>query len=333
MSPRCTIESDLSYDLFKEELIANDTGDMSRFGDGSFDQSQGGYKAPLRTSTHNDILNQELIDSLRTPIFTQPPPPLQSSNLKRENILDGLHAVPAPSSPENSRHPGTHSDYELALKSFKDSLKIADPIKTPHKFAPQPLPILWNTPRIRSKALPTFNLSDYRTGSTIPSRLSTTVHSSPSHSQSTANSAHSSPPSSLSASPPTAISKMNLYEPKPPTTPTYHQFDKDIGAYQRKPSIGPSADIDILKPERVSTTLADLRAKRAAVTNLNSNAQILNEPSPTAQEPVTLVDSQTIRRSQYQQPLGSPNSGEEETSSSGHRPVVRKRLSLDQGTL
>ncbi|KAG0021821.1 hypothetical protein BGZ82_011196 [Podila clonocystis] len=318
-------ESDLSYDLFKEELIANDTGDISRFGDGSFDQGQGGYKAPLRISTHNDILNQELIDSLRTPIYTQPPPPLQSSNFKRENILDGLHAVPAPSLSENSCQPGSHSDYELALKGFKDSLKIADPIKTPHKFAPQPLPILWNTPRIRSKALPTFNLSDYRTGSTVPRRLSTSVYPSPSNSQSTANSAHSSPPSSLSASPPTAISKMNLYQPKSPTTPTYHQFDKDIGAYQRKPSIEPSSDLNIPKPERVSTTLADLRAKRAAVTNVKSN-----EPPPTFQEPITPDDAQTLRQSQFQQPIGSPNSEEEETSPSGHRPVVRKRRSLHQ---
>lgn len=284
---------------------------MSRFGD-SFDQ--GGYKAPL-ISTHNDILNQDLIDSLKTPIFTQPPPPLQSSNFKRENILDGLHAVPAPSSPENKLS-GTHSDYDKALKSFKDSLKIADPIKTPHKFAPQPLPILWNTPRIRSKALPTFNLSDYRTGSTLPSRLSTMVFSSPSHSQSTANSAHSSPPSSLSASPPATFPMMN--QPTP-TTPTYHRFDKDIGAYQRKPSIVPDTN-DIPKPERAMTTLADLRAKRA---NLNTS-----QMAPTTHDPITAVDDpQTIRQST--RPLG-PNSGEVETSP-GHR-VVRKRCSLHQGT-
>lgn len=288
---------------------------MSRFGD-SFDQ--GGYKPPL-ISTHNDILNQDLIDSLKTPIFTQPPPPQSSmSNFKRENILDGLHAVPAPSSPEHKLS-GTHSDYEKALKSFKDSLKIADPIKTPHKFAPQPLPILWNTPRIRSKALPTFNLSDYRTGSTLPSRLSTTVYSSPSHSQSTANSAHSSPPSSLSASPPTTFPKMN--QPTP-TTPTYHQSGKDIGAYQRKPSIGSSDINDIPKPERATTALADLRAKRA---NLNIQSQIA---SPITTGPITVDHPQTIPQSTY--PLGSPNSGEDETSP-GLR-MVRKRRSLHQGT-
>ncbi|CAO3565480.1 unnamed protein product [Mortierella alpina] len=129
---------------------------------------------------------------------------------------------------------GKNDVYQQALKSFFDSLKIADPIKTPHKFAPQPLPILWNEPKIRSKALPSFDLADYRALAqsttttpaaraianstlTTPSAHATplataklqdrlgSLSSSPTNTHSIHTSARSSPMSSLSTTPPTGI--------------------------------------------------------------------------------------------------------------------------------
>lgn len=185
----------------------------------------------------------------------------QSTIIRRNpnNILDGLHSIPAAeldhdesihlgqrkhgSRYDGSERSGTGETYQRALKSFFDSLKVADPIKTPHKFAPQPLPILWNEPKIRSKNLPSFNLADYKdlakatmppgtptslppfkptttangtngaafksAATGLPNRLNGNTNrdsfsSSPTNTHSIPNSAHSSPLSSISTSPPTA---------------------------------------------------------------------------------------------------------------------------------
>ncbi|KAF9582703.1 hypothetical protein BGW38_010870, partial [Lunasporangiospora selenospora] len=224
-------ESELSYDLFKEELDAEETRDRSRllgldpsdplllssspFPGMSQDNS------PLRVSTvpnmptafgppppgsqisqqqqpfRNEIFDKEFMASLRTPLVPQPPPPLESA-LKKQHFFDDLHKIPEPVyNYENTidivRHkshddgPAAHPSqllkdtetggsskteneaYKQALKSFFDSLKVADPIKTPHKFAPQPLPILWNEPKLRSKKLPNLDLDDYNKKSSTSS--------------------------------------------------------------------------------------------------------------------------------------------------------------------
>ncbi|KAF9573816.1 hypothetical protein EC968_007887 [Mortierella alpina] len=241
-------ESDLSCDLFKEEIDADETRDQSRL------QFEYGTSKPgprLNTGDGNAIFDQEFLASLRTPLFSQAPPPLESAT--KRSFFEGLHTISAPSteddtvdSPQkNNQHSraegstdrqGKNDAYQEALKSFFDSLKIADPVKTPHKFAPQPLPILWNEPKIRSKALPSFDLADYKalaqptataaaartisktavpnpsahatsaTAATVamPDKLGS-LSSSPTNTHSIHTSSRSSPMSSLSTTPPTGI--------------------------------------------------------------------------------------------------------------------------------
>ncbi|KAF9984050.1 hypothetical protein BGZ75_004383 [Mortierella antarctica] len=242
-------ESDLSCDLFKEEIDADETRDQSKL---QFEY--GSSKPGLRVNTGdgNAIFDQEFLASLRTPLFPQPPPPPLESATK-QSFFEGLHTISAQDTEDDnvdiphksSQHSraegsrecqGKNDAYQQALKSFFDSLKIADPIKTPHKFAPQPLPILWNEPKIRSKALPSFDLADYTTlaqsttttlaARTIPKSTSPnpsahatsatvaamtlqdklgSLSSSPTNTHSIHTSARSSPMSSLSTTPPTGI--------------------------------------------------------------------------------------------------------------------------------
>ncbi|KAF9970987.1 hypothetical protein BGZ73_006123 [Actinomortierella ambigua] len=232
-------ESDLSYDLFKEELDADETRDVSRF---IFDQSMmdptsgnvsslgptvrhglgGGVESlfdqqfpasvsgnhsltedhtPLSTSQYGvstpllstgadldyEEFDKDFLSMLRSKTTTQqstpiaalaPPPSLMVTSPSSEQ-LDGLSmpmlggATGLDSRPQlseaakrileekaNSR-PKTkvNEEYQAALKSFRDSLRIADPVRTPHKFGPQPLPILWNAPKLRSRVLPDLNLA------------------------------------------------------------------------------------------------------------------------------------------------------------------------------
>ncbi|KAF9135590.1 hypothetical protein BGW39_001916 [Mortierella sp. 14UC] len=256
--------SELSCDLFKEQLNIDETRDQSRLP----------FEHTLNPNLHynnaggqleNEIFDREFMASLKAPPTSLSP--MESSiinnnnNIQRNpnNILDGLHNIPAPvldhdesihvgqrkqgSRYDGSERGGTGETYQRALKSFFDSLKVADPIKTPHKFAPQPLPILWNEPKIRSKNLPTFNLADYKdvAKATMPLGAPTSLppfkptatattggfkstptsattglsnrlngnnrdsfSSSPTNTHSMPNSAHSSPLSSISTSPPTA---------------------------------------------------------------------------------------------------------------------------------
>ncbi|KAF9954083.1 hypothetical protein BGZ72_004914 [Mortierella alpina] len=254
-------ESDLSCDLFKEEIDADETRDQSKL---QFEY--GSSKPGLRVNTGdgNAIFDQEFLASLRTPLFPQAPPPLESAT--KRSFFEGLHTISAQSAVDdnvdipnkNSQHSRTEGStasqgknevYQQALKSFFDSLKIADPIKTPHKFAPQPLPILWNEPKIRSKALPSFDLADYKaqaqSTTTTPSirtiskstfsnptmhTASATVaktlqdklgslSSSPTNTHSVHTSARSSPMSSLSTTPPTGINTGALTITSTLTTP------------------------------------------------------------------------------------------------------------------
>ncbi|KAG0280685.1 hypothetical protein BGZ95_009152, partial [Linnemannia exigua] len=265
--------SELSCDLFKEQINIDETRDQTRLP----------FEHTLNPHSHynnaggqleNEIFDREFMASLKAPPTSLSP--MESSinnninnNIRRNpnNILDGLHSIPAPtldhddsihlgqrkhgSRYDGSERSGTGETYQRALKSFFDSLKVADPIKTPHKFAPQPLPILWNEPKIRSKNLPTFNLADYKdvakatmplgTPTSLPPFKSTTMtaatglsnrlngnnrdsfSSSPTNTHSMPNSAHSSPLSSISTSPTTAgiRSKMSLTNPKTPNAPTF----------------------------------------------------------------------------------------------------------------
>ncbi|KAF9095889.1 hypothetical protein BGX23_012435 [Mortierella sp. AD031] len=258
--------SELSCDLFKEEIDIDETGDQSRL---PFNNAGGHFE--------NEIFDREFMASLKTAptSFSPMDSPNNNSSIRRNpnNILDGLHSIPAPvldhdesinighrkrgTRYDGSERSGTGETYQRALKSFFDSLKVADPIKTPHKFAPQPLPILWNEPKIRSKNLPSFNLADYKdvakstmVPGTPPAQfksmttafksapLSATTglsnrlngnkrdsfSSSPTNTHSMPNSAHSSPLSSMSTSPPTASlrSKMPIADPKTPTAATYN---------------------------------------------------------------------------------------------------------------
>ncbi|KAG0290552.1 hypothetical protein BGZ96_005973 [Linnemannia gamsii] len=178
--------SELSCDLFKEQIDIDETRDQSRL---PFEHTYNTHSQFNNAGGHleNEIFDREFMASLNAPP-TSSFSPMESanfnnntqSNIRRNpnNILDGLHSIPAPvldhddsinleqrkhgNRYDGSERSGTGETYQKALKSFFDSLKVADPIKTPHKFAPQPLPILWNEPKIRSKHLPSFNLADYR---------------------------------------------------------------------------------------------------------------------------------------------------------------------------
>ncbi|KAG0378267.1 hypothetical protein BGX24_004287, partial [Mortierella sp. AD032] len=176
--------SELSCDLFKEQINIDETRDQSRL---PFEHTLNPHSQynSAGGQLENEIFDREFMASLKAPPTSLSP--MESSimsnlnnNIRRNpnNILDGLHSIPAPvldhddsihlgqrkhgNRYDGSERSGTGETYQRALKSFFDSLKVADPIKTPHKFAPQPLPILWNEPKIRSKNLPTFNLADYK---------------------------------------------------------------------------------------------------------------------------------------------------------------------------
>ncbi|KAF9195461.1 hypothetical protein BGZ51_000036 [Haplosporangium sp. Z 767] len=241
-------ETDLSCDLFKEELGADETRDRSRL---QSEQSLG-TTDPSVTGNRigNEIFDQAFLASLRTPIVSQPPPPLESA--KKGSFFEDLYTItpPAPrtdddilrsmniASKEGDEGKDRHEVYQQALKSFFDSLKIADPIKTPHKFAPQPLPILWNEPRIRSKALPSFNLADYKdttkaatptkiptpptpfpaTKLTTPPKKQDSLSTSPTDTFSTPNSALSSPLSFISTSPAVVNTPQTTLTQKTPAT-------------------------------------------------------------------------------------------------------------------
>ncbi|KAF9297570.1 hypothetical protein BGZ88_009603 [Linnemannia elongata] len=264
--------SELSCDLFKEQINIDETRDQSRL---PFEHHTLNTHSQFNNAAghlENEIFDREFMASLNAPpsasSFSHMDPSSAFNNntqgniVRRNpnNILDGLHSIPAPelnhdesihlgqrkhgSRYDGSERSGTGETYQKALKSFFDSLKVADPIKTPHKFAPQPLPILWNEPKIRSKNLPSFNLADYKelakatmppgTPTSLPPFKPTTTanrtngaaskstaatglsnrlngntnrdsfSSSPTNTHSIPNSAHSSPLSSISTSPPTA---------------------------------------------------------------------------------------------------------------------------------
>lgn len=266
------IASELSCDLFKEQINIDETRDQSRL---PFEHHTLNTHSQFNNAAghlENEIFDREFMASLNAPASASSFSPMDPSsafnnntqgNIVRRNpnnILDGLHSIPAPelnhdesihlgqrkhgSRYDGSERSGTGETYQKALKSFFDSLKVADPIKTPHKFAPQPLPILWNEPKIRSKNLPSFNLADYKelakatmppgTPTSLPPFKPTTTtngtngaaskstaatglsnrlngntnrdsfSSSPTNTHSIPNSAHSSPLSSISTSPPTA---------------------------------------------------------------------------------------------------------------------------------
>ncbi|KAG0259458.1 hypothetical protein BG011_002622 [Mortierella polycephala] len=241
-------ETDLSCDLFKEELEADETRDQSRLQSEQFSGMAGPSVAGNRIG--NEIFDQAFLASLRTPLVSQPPPRLESA--KNGNFFENLYTITAPAprtdddilksmniiSKEGDEGKDRHEVYQQALKSFFDSLKIADPIKTPHKFAPQPLPILWNEPKIRSKALPSFNLADYKdttkaaaptktltpstslpaTMLTTPPKKQDSLSTSPTDTFSIPNSAHSSPLSSMSTSSPVANTLQITLTPKTSTT-------------------------------------------------------------------------------------------------------------------
>ncbi|KAG0053582.1 hypothetical protein BGZ89_002893 [Linnemannia elongata] len=264
--------SELSCDLFKEQINIDETRDQSRL---PFEHHTLNTHSQFNNAAghlENEIFDREFMASLNAPPSASSFSPMDPSsafnnntqgNIVRRNpnnILDGLHSIPTPelnydesihlgqrkhgSRYDGSERSGTGETYQKALKSFFDSLKVADPIKTPHKFAPQPLPILWNEPKIRSKNLPSFNLADYKelakatmppgTPTSLPPFKPTTTangtngaaskstaatglsnrlngntnrdsfSSSPTNTHSIPNSAHSSPLSSISTSPPTA---------------------------------------------------------------------------------------------------------------------------------
>ncbi|KAF8925366.1 hypothetical protein BGZ58_000867 [Dissophora ornata] len=278
-------ESDLSCDLFKEELGADDTADQSRIQIEQFPGSNPSDNPPLRfnnpngmdnqgNAIGNEIFSQEFMASLKAPLVVQPPPQLESAT--NPNFLEGLHTIAAlpvvadedirgmiRNAHEGSERNEGREAYERARRSFLDSLKIADPITTPHKFAPQPLPILWNEPKIRSKALPSFELKDYKevakaTLPMLPARtLAKTLTSgpmapfnnikrdslsfSPTNTHSIPNSALSSPLSSIGTSPPTDMKSEAMSTIKTPTAATYsanaeYQQKQDMNERSRRQS-------------------------------------------------------------------------------------------------
>ncbi|KAF9137069.1 hypothetical protein BG015_002854 [Linnemannia schmuckeri] len=311
--------SELSCDLFKEQIDIDETRDQSRLpfehhtlNTHSQSNNAGGH-------LENEIFDREFMASLNAPppssfspmdssAFNNP----QSNIIRRNpnNILDGLHSIPVPvldhdesihlgqrkhgSRYDGSERSGTGETYQRALKSFFDSLKVADPIKTPHKFAPQPLPILWNEPKIRPKNLPSFNLADYKdvakatmplgTPTSLPPFKSTTTangtdgtafksaatglsnglngntnrdsfSSSPTNTHSMPNSAHSSPLSSISTSPPTAGIRSKMPLADPKTpTPT---------TYTSKLTYSPMQDKEPESPQQqqLSPTTGEQRVR------------------------------------------------------------------------
>ncbi|KAF9433293.1 hypothetical protein BGZ76_009633, partial [Entomortierella beljakovae] len=363
-------ESDLSCDLFKEELDANDTRDHSRLQIEQFPGSSDNPPLQITTSgdfnnngraIENEIFDKEFMASLKTPLVQNPPPPLPSASSK--NILDGLHTVGTPKltdedvrqqmnvNPEAKRG---NEAYQNALKSFYDSLKVADPIKTPHKFAPQPLPILWNEPKIRQKGLPTFNLADYRDQAKavlatkgVPSfvngisslNMRDSYSSSPTTTHSIPDSSQSSPLSSAGASPPSDANPKMSHSLKTPTIGTYNNFEE-----QQKQTLSPNSVRSKRQPSISNPHLAfDPTIPPSERAEESKSLKGTLERRPMLQQPVRSKAQQsdpedndlgTIRRSIPQ------STGVERTEStnespgigmSGLRgPIVRKRRSLHQ---
>ncbi|KAI1321322.1 hypothetical protein EDD11_006659 [Mortierella claussenii] len=293
-------KSDLSCDLFKEELDAEETKDQSRLRFEHYSGSNSSDNGPSQSNglgkpLGNEIFDQEFLSSLKAPLVQQPPPPLESAT--KRNFLEGLHTISAPTmsenddpqrdAPENGGSSGRkegHEAYQRAYKSFIDSLKVADPIKTPHRFAPQPLPILWNEPKIRSKNLPSFNLADYRDAAkatiatkptrTLPTTTMATITnpttaamatrpitkrdsltSSPINTHSIPNSTHSSPLSSIATSPPMDVKSRMILTPKTPTANSYlssaDHLDSETGAAERKQEGSSAANERIRRPSTI----------------------------------------------------------------------------------
>ncbi|KAG0054488.1 hypothetical protein BGZ83_011175 [Gryganskiella cystojenkinii] len=338
-------DGELSCDLFNEKLDIMDTS--GGLNNTSLDRS------PLRIDTsnnnrrsglENEIFDQEFMAALKTPLFPQPPPPLESA--KKKNFFEGLHTIvdpPAPKSETDTKITDSHQQdqqqeqrsendeerprhgseaYQTALKSFLDSLKVADPIKTPHKFAPQPLPILWNEPKIRSKIFPDFKLADYKDkAKTLPPiRLSGTgaggggsaaahlfanhqnVHqkfgslsSSPTNTHSNPVSAQSSPMSSISTSPPTGIDPRLLAtsdEPPTPTTPTANSLgylQRRAQQQEQQPSSSSS-----MRPELTLT--ADRFKRLSTIQNSHLAFDPTKEPESSRDNNNTVERRQSILR-------------------------------------
>lgn len=336
----------MSCDLFKEEIDADETRDQSKL---QFEYGSSKPQLRVNTGDGNAIFDKEFLASLRTPLFPQAPPPLESAT--KQNFFEGLHTIPAQNiedyNVDTPHKDGQHSRaegsvdrqgkndvYQQALKSFFDSLKIADPIKTPHKFAPQPLPILWNEPKIRSKALPSFDLADYKalgqsttttaTARSIPKTISpnpsapataatTTLQeklgslsSSPTNTHSIHTSARSSPMSSLSTTPPTGI-KMGtpsilstLSTPRAPTG-RVSPSDSDYGPLGNESESGQS------KLDLSPTSARDRAKRRPTISNPHLAFDPTIPPSERAAED-TRAESKSAkgtmeRRSTLQQPL------------------------------
>ncbi|GJJ68238.1 hypothetical protein EMPS_00584 [Entomortierella parvispora] len=369
-------DDELSCDLFNEKLDIMDTSGPNISSRSPLRIDTGnGNNSNRRSGIENEIFDQEFMASLKTPLFAQAPPPLESATKK--NFFAGLHTITAPSvsseddsarRKEGGEAPQKHGSdaYQTALKSFLDSLKVADPIKTPHKFAPQPLPILWNEPKIRSKALPSFSLADYKDmAKTLPplkpfphsgtAGTTTTVttasnkfgslSSSPTNTHSTPVSAQSSPMSSISASPPTGIDSRLASMPMTPTTPTansmaYLQAEKrsQQQAQLPKPELTPTNE-RVKRPSSIQNphlafdpTIPPSEKDMEGQLESRSGKVTLERRHSQLQEPKVRAQtdaSGTVRRSSSPPPAVLPDSGS--TAVSGLRgPVVRKRRSLHQ---
>ncbi|KAG0001523.1 hypothetical protein BGZ80_006173, partial [Entomortierella chlamydospora] len=366
-------ESNLSCDLFKEELDIDETRDQSRLQEqlaGSSDNP------PLRTNTPgslnnngkaigNEIFDKEFLASLKAPLVQHPPPPLPSSN---RNILDGLHVIPAPSfddqdtrklTQSNSEQKGGNEEYKRALKDFQDSLKVADPIKTPHKFAPLPLPIFWNEPKIRPRGLPSFNLADYKDKAKTSVTAKSTnplvnavasadkqesYSSSPTTTYSVPDSSNPSAFSSAGEFLPTDIKSKTSPTPKTPTASSYldntnnSQYDREVGAQQQKQTSSPTTErtkkSTISNPHLAfdPTIPPPERADESKSTKGRSTLQQMTKNN-VQQDDLEDEDLGTVRRS------APPSTGSERQGSisgasapamSPRIPVTRKRPSLRQ---
>ncbi|KAF9931994.1 hypothetical protein FBU30_009173 [Linnemannia zychae] len=310
--------SELSCDLFKEQINIDETRDQLRL---PFEHTLNTHSQfnDVGGQLENEIFDREFMASLNTHLppstsFSPMGSTAIDNNTRRNpnNILDGLHNISPPTLDhddsirldsrkhsnryDGSERSGTGETYQRALKSFFDSLKVADPIKTPHKFAPQPLPILWNEPKIRSKNLPSFNLADYKDhakATTIPNtssatsfspKLTTTAapanvadraisglsnrlignnntnrdsfSSSPTNTHSMPNSAHSSPLSSISTSPPTAGLRSKAVLSDPKTPTATTYTSKPTHSSSQSPQ-QLSQDKELEAPQHQLLSIAD----------------------------------------------------------------------------
>ncbi|KAG0204390.1 hypothetical protein BGX28_003642 [Mortierella sp. GBA30] len=331
-------ESDLSCDLFKEELDADETRDHSRlqFEHGSgmdplYQQDFGtttGFGGPGKKTFENEIFDQEFMASLRTPTFAQSQQSSLESSRKR-NFFEGLHTISvattttddniAPDASQfRSMDRQSKSDaYQQALKSFFDSLKIADPIKTPHKFAPQPLPILWNEPKIRSKALPSFSLADYKD---LPKTTTPTITSTNNNStKKFSNTASFSPPATITPSTTVATAEPDkLGSLLPSSLPNNQQSIRNSALSS------PMSSLSTTPPTAINNTVSNLSTPKTPTTT----ARILSSASPYGE--TQLIDNKEIEKSPPQQPLkpessstlSSPKSERGRGDRSKRRPTI-----------